>query len=72
MVPDTFFYHRVESVIVQETMEHMRTAYKDLAGSLVRGLPDCRSKLLALTHLEDSLMRAIQALAIEHGEKVVD
>lgn len=50
---------------VAPTYEMLRTEFRKLA-HLVNGIcPDGRCKSLAITHLEDALMRTIQSIAIE-------
>lgn len=58
-----FCYHQV-SADTQYTMAAVRIEYYNLANTLLDWLPESRERSLALTHLEDSLMRAIQCLAI--------
>lgn len=58
-------YHKDLTPAQSETMGELRQRYINLAESLVDDLPAGRSQSLALTHLEDSLMRAIQALALQ-------
>lgn len=60
----TFFYHTVDKDL-QTRMTTIRAEYIALAVSVLNACPDSRSKSLALTHLEDSCMRAIQSLALE-------
>lgn len=69
-IPDTFYYHRVGAE-TQGTMDIVRGAYHDLLRLLMPILPEGRPKSLCLTELEYSMMRAIQALAIAEGEKIV-
>lgn len=64
----TFCYHTVDAD-GQKHMADIRRAYHDLAELVLCDLPECRSKSLAVTYLEDSLMRAVQAIAITEGEK---
>jgi hypothetical protein len=58
-------YHKDIPPRTVESMGQIRQEYVDLAETLVGELPEGRSKRLALMHLEDSLMRAIQALALQ-------
>ena len=65
-------YH---SDIPQEQVDRMqavRQRYVDLAVYLVENLPEGRSTSLALTYLEDSLMRSIQSLALTGSPEWVD
>lgn len=64
-----FIYHTVNKETAQK-MAKLRHAYLALALYIVTDLPECREKSLALTHLEESSMRAIQALAVTYGEPV--
>lgn len=57
------FYHGV-GPDTMNTMAALRREYVLLALNVLRGQAPSRSQSLALTHLEDSLMRAIQALAL--------
>jgi hypothetical protein len=41
-----------------------------LAEALEKSLQEGRSKSLALTHLEDCSMRAVQAIALEYGQRM--
>ena len=59
-----FVYHSNIPLVSQTEMETVRQRYIDLAADLCDAIPECRSKSLALTYLEESLMRAIQALAL--------
>ncbi len=61
-----FQYHQV-SYAVAEEMTLVRELYYHLAKQMEAMLPSSRSKSLAFTALEDSLMRAIQSLATEKG-----
>lgn len=45
--------------------EALRSRYKELAHFVDSNCPDGRAKSLAMTHLEDALMRSIQAIAVE-------
>ena len=58
-------YHKDLSPRQVETMREIRQRYVDLAESLIDDLPVGRSQTLAITHLEDSLMQAVQALALQ-------
>lgn len=68
-ISDAFYDHRIDEPTSAE-MSIMRVAYIDLANLVDGLLEQSRSKSLAMTHLEDSLMRAVQGLAIDRGEKV--
>lgn len=57
-------YHQV-SPDTTYTMAAVRMEYYALANTLLDWLPDSRERSLALTHLEDSLLRAIQCLAVQ-------
>src|SRR5262245_17715415 len=66
----TLFYHQVPpSSIATRHMERLRLAYLALAEDILGLCPPNRSRSLALTELEYSLMRAIQSLALT-GELV--
>jgi hypothetical protein len=66
----TFFYHTVApSSVAMRHMELVRLQYITVATTLLRLCPANRSRSLALTELEYSLMRAIQSLALT-GELV--
>ena len=56
------YYSNIPTLSMTE-METVRQRYVDLAVDLLDALPEGRSKSLALTHLEESLTRAVQALA---------
>ena len=62
------FYHKVTDQQTIAVMKEIRAWYIDLWATIDDLMPDCRSKSLARTALEDSLMRAIQALAVTRGE----
>jgi len=57
------YYHVVDTETMK-AMARLRQVYIEL-GAELGNLPDCRSKSLAKTHLEDSLMRSMQALALQ-------
>jgi hypothetical protein len=61
-------YHKVTDIGDIERMGYIREQYYKLYGMIKLNTPTGRSQALAITHLEDSLMRAIQAIAIEFGE----
>lgn len=65
----TFQYHTV----TRETADKMaviREQYYRLATTVVTTLPYTRERSLALTHLEESSMRAIQCLALTEGTPI--
>ena len=62
-------YHTVDAGVAAE-MADVRKWYVSLDNFLEYALPDCDSKRHAREALEVSLMRAIQALAVEKGEPV--
>ena len=66
---EEFHYHKVSDDVATQ-MVIVRRKYHILATYLNNTLSESRSKSLALTELENSLMRAIQALAISKGELV--
>lgn len=68
MARETIHYHKVTNEQAIKMMEYVRKNIGTLFEDLEDLLPNGRSKSLALTHLEDVLMRSIQAIAIEHGE----
>lgn len=70
-VPDTFYYHRV-SPETSERMTGIRRVFIGVAEVMMIRLPESRSRELALEHLEESCMRAIQCLALAEGEKIVE
>lgn len=65
------FYHKVNST-TQVEMDDVRQRYISLWRYLHATLPDCRSKSLARTALENSLMRSIQSIAATKGELIYD
>ena len=67
-----FIYHADIPPGEIELIERIRKAYVHLALELTNNLPESRSKSLALMSLEDSLMRAIQALAVATGTPQCD
>ena len=69
MARDTFHYHKVDETVATH-MADVRKIFIDTAEILEVTLPEGRPKSLCLTHLEDASMRAIQAIALEHGTKV--
>jgi hypothetical protein len=66
----TLFYHVVEpGTVAMRHMGDLRLEYLTLAQHILDLCPPNRSRSLALTELEYSLMRAIQSLALT-GELV--
>lgn len=66
----TLFYHVVpQHSVAMDHMSYVRLKYLDLAQAILDLCPSNRSRSLALTELEYSLMRAIQSLAVT-GELV--
>jgi hypothetical protein len=66
----TLFYHVVApDSVAMDRMTLLRTRYLHLAEDILTFCPPNRSRSLALTELEYSLMRAIQSLALT-GELV--
>ena len=64
-----FQYHQVgEKTALRMTI--IREAYYRLATLLCLELPDSPERSLALTHLEESSMRAIQCLAVSEGKAI--
>lgn len=61
---DTFLYHIVPTDIAAK-MAHVRSNYYWLAQLVLDICPPGRPQSLALTALEESSMRAIQALAMQ-------
>lgn len=59
----TFLYHTVDKS-TQDHMDILRSQGLRLALNILRSGPPSRSQELALTHLEDAMMRAIQTLAL--------
>lgn len=57
------FYHRVTAA-TQDEMDTVRRAYHSVAQIVLDHTPASRYQSLALTALEESLMRAIQSLAV--------
>ena len=62
-------YHQVGERTA-EKMTTIREAYYRLATLLCLELSDSRERSLALTHLEESSMRAIQCLAVSEGKAI--
>jgi hypothetical protein len=61
---DTFLYHQVD-IQLAEKMGQLRQNYYWLAQLVTALCPSGRSQSLALTALEESAMRAIQAIAMQ-------
>jgi hypothetical protein len=66
-VEHDFTLHPPESDEVAEVMDTIREAYKTLAVQMARMLPSGRDQALCITELENSLMRAIAAVARNQG-----
>lgn len=64
-----FQYHQVDPSCSAQ-MAVLRAMYYRLAEELVLALPESRERSLALTHLEESSMRAIQCLAVHLGTPI--
>ena len=62
-------YHTVSQGMSND-MALLRGKYYALGQELLRVLPDCRERSLALTALEESSMRAIQTLAVAYGQAI--
>ena len=60
----TMVYHKDIPEVSIEHMSLLRQNYIDLACTIIDLAPECRSKSLCLTYLEESLTRCIQALAL--------
>jgi len=58
-----FLYHTVDAAIA-EAMTELRAGFLQQALALLRGQARTRSQGLALTHLEEAQMRAMQGLAL--------
>ena len=66
----TLFYHQLPpGSVAAQRMEQIRTRYLLLAEDILTLCPPNRSRSLAVTELEYSLMRAMQSLALT-GELV--
>ena len=68
MARDTLHFHTVRDMNNINLMEAVRKKYIELDEYLTSVLPQSRSASICFTHLEDSLMRAIQSIALL-GEK---
>lgn len=60
----SFLYHTVPDSLMQQ-MSALRAQCLSLAVEVLRGQETSRVQSLALTHLEEALMRAIQGLALQ-------
>lgn len=58
------FYHQVSAPELLTAMDMLRGEYLSLARLILRACPQTRERSLAMTALEESLLRAIQSLAI--------
>jgi hypothetical protein len=58
------FYHQVQDSTTLAAMDAVRSAYVRLAALVLATCPYTRERSLAMTALEESLMRSIQSLAI--------
>lgn len=67
-IRDRFRHHPPASDGVVRAHEHARARVTDLALDLYDLLPDTRERALALTALEEVLMRANQCIAIHEVE----
>lgn len=65
-----FIHHKDISKEDQLLMEKIRQQYIDTATMVLVHLQRSRSKSLALTHLEESCFRAIQAIALQNTPDV--
>jgi len=59
------FYHAITNTETSEAMETVRLEYLHVAQLVLDTCPQDRYRSLALTALEESLMRAIQSLAVQ-------
>lgn len=50
-----------------EDIENIRHRARVLGMDIIDAAPPCRSRSLALTHLEDAVMRAVQAIVIHRN-----
>lgn len=64
-----FIYHQVTTETAQK-MADLRMRYYVLAVRLYEMLPRCHERSLALTALEEALMRTIQCLAVSEGTPI--
>ena len=63
------YFHQVTDDTVLLVMRDMRKRYIDLALHIEAACARNRARSIALTHLEESLQRTIQSLAMTHGTK---
>ncbi len=63
---ETLLYHKV-SPAGCERMAFVRKQYYNLAKMVLEVCPESRATSLAITHLEESCMRAIQSIALVEG-----
>ena len=66
---EAMYYYAVTDPASIQTMHDLRASYLALGADLLALLPESRAKSLAITELEYSLMRAMQALAMASGVK---
>jgi hypothetical protein len=63
---NTFFYHKIEQgTDLAFKIDAVRESYIVMAIDLIKDQEKSRSQELALTHLEESLYRAIQGLVVK-------
>lgn len=62
-VDHDFTLHPPMSDAIAQQMDEVRLLYKELATTMATVLPAGRDQDLCITHLEDSLMRAIASIA---------
>lgn len=66
---DPFDYHiTTEDCRIQ--LAATRLNFKDLRDFILESVPNCRERALAITALQDSLMRTIQAIVFTHPDSV--
>lgn len=53
---------------VVERFDHIRAIAKDLGDAIITKAPQSREQSLALTHLEETVMWAIKAIALHQEE----
>lgn len=66
---DPFDYHQV-SAECRTQLALTRRCFKDLRDFVMETVPNCRERSLAITALQDALMRAIQAVVFTHPDSV--
>jgi hypothetical protein len=64
---ELFLYHKV-SPAGQERMAFLRKQYYSLAKMVLELCQEPQATALAMTHLEESCMRAIQSIALVEGK----